>query len=147
AQAKGEASPQVRGADGPAGEVTRREPKGPKNKPGQRQAPSVAEETLASLEQRKKTQESHAQLRRQRSRSLFLRLALFVLLPTLLMTGYAGFIASDSYESVAMFSIQSADNSPSLAMEGLIGLAGANPSSRDTLAAREYVLSREMLAV
>ncbi len=87
------------------------------------------------------------QLRRQRARNLLLRLAIFVLGPTLISAGYFGFVASDSYESVAMFSIQSAENQQALPMEGLIGLAGANPSSRDTLAAREYVLSRDMFDV
>jgi capsular polysaccharide transport system permease protein len=54
-------------------------------------------------------------------------------------------MASDSYESVSLFSIQAAENRPSVAMESLIGMAGVSSTSRDTLAARDFVLSREMM--
>src|SRR5690606_40046265 len=99
----------------------------------------------AARQKREAAQRSLVELRRKRARSLLVKLALLVALPTALTAAYAFLIASDSYESVALFSIQSAESQNGVSMEGLIGLAASSPSSRDTLAAREYVLSREML--
>ncbi len=84
-------------------------------------------------------------VRRQRARRLVFKLGGFVVLPTLVAGAYLWGMATDSYESVSMFSIQAAENRPSVAMESLIGMAGVSSTSRDTLAARDYVLSREMM--
>lgn len=84
-------------------------------------------------------------LRHRRAKRLLTKLAVFVLGPTLGAAGYYAFWASDAYESVALFSIQAAESRPSMAMEHLIGIAGVSSAGRDTLAARDYVLSREML--
>ncbi len=86
-------------------------------------------------------------LRHRRAKRLAAKLSAFVLLPTLVAAGYYAFWASDAYESVALFSIQAAEQRPSMAMESLIGIAGVSAAGRDTLAARDYVLSREMLDV
>lgn len=86
-------------------------------------------------------------VRRTRTKKLLLKLTAFVLLPTALAAVYFGFIASNRYESVSLFTINATDARPSLsAMESLIGLAGAAPTTRDTLAVRDFVLSRQMLA-
>ena len=85
--------------------------------------------------------------RRQRTRKLLTKIGIFVLLPTFAAAIYFGFIASNRFESVSLFTINASDSRPSLsAMESLIGLAGAAPATRDTLAVRDFVLSREMLA-
>jgi capsular polysaccharide transport system permease protein len=85
--------------------------------------------------------------RRRRTRNLLSKIGVFVLLPTVAAAIYFGFFASDRYESVSLFTINASDARPSLsAMESLIGLAGAAPATRDTLAVRDFVLSREMLA-
>lgn len=84
--------------------------------------------------------------RRKRGKRLLAKIALFVLFPTVLGAVYFGFIASNRYESVSLFTINASDSRPSLpAMESLIGLAGSGPAARDTLAVRDFVLSRDML--
>jgi capsular polysaccharide transport system permease protein len=90
---------------------------------------------------------AHAEaLRRTRSRRLLGRLALFVVLPTTLAGGYFGAMASNQYESHALFSVRSSELRPVLAMEGLLGgLAGGGGAGHDALAVRDYVLSRDML--
>jgi capsular polysaccharide transport system permease protein len=86
-------------------------------------------------------------VRRARTKKLLAKIAIFVLLPTALGAAYFGFVASDRYESVSLFTINATDSRPTLSgMESLIGLAGAAPAARDTLAVRDFVLSREMLA-
>lgn len=89
-------------------------------------------------------QESIRKSRRARARRLTVRLGAFVGVPTLTSIGYFGFVATDAYESVALFSIQAADARPSVSLESLVSFTGASPASRDTLAARDFVLSREM---
>lgn len=84
-------------------------------------------------------------MRRRRAASLIRRIALFVVLPTLLGAAYFAFIASARYESVSMFTVDSSDVRSASPMESLIGLAGASTAMRDTLAVRDFVLSREML--
>jgi capsular polysaccharide transport system permease protein len=85
------------------------------------------------------------QLRRQQARRLLLRIALFVVLPTSLAGTYYGLIASNQFESYAHFTVNSAEMRPSFGLETLLGVTGA-PATRDTLAVREYVMSRDMLA-
>lgn len=91
---------------------------------------------------------AHAQaLRRARSRRLALKMAIFVVLPTILAGVYYGAWASEQYESYAIFSVQSSDLRPTLGMEGLLaGLATGSGAGHDGLAVRDYVLSRDMLA-
>lgn len=84
-------------------------------------------------------------LRRKRAKTLGLKLGLFVIAPTLLAATYLWGLASDAYESVTLFSIQAAESRPSMTMESLIGIAGVSSAGRDTLAARDFVLSREMM--
>lgn len=84
-------------------------------------------------------------LRKRQARQLVVRLALFVLLPTLLAAGYYGGLASDQYESFSHVTVHSSELRPSLGIESLLGITGA-PATRDTLVVRDYVLSRDMLA-
>jgi len=84
--------------------------------------------------------------RRKRSRNLLTKIAVFVVLPTAIAAVYYGFVASNRYESVSLFTINASDGRPALsAMDSIIGLAGAAPATRDTLAVRDFVLSRDML--
>lgn len=90
--------------------------------------------------------ESARRVRRQRARRLLLRLGVFVALPTAVAGLYFGAFASDQYESVSLFTIHSSEARAGISMESLIGLPGASPTMRDTLAVRDYILSRDMLA-
>jgi capsular polysaccharide transport system permease protein len=85
-------------------------------------------------------------LRKARSRRLAKRLTLYVVLPTALATAYYAGLASEQFESYSLFTVQSSEMRPALAVDGLLaGLAGGGPS-HDALAVRDYVLSRDMLA-
>lgn len=90
---------------------------------------------------------AHAQaLRRQRARRLLVRLAAFVVAPTAASAIYYGALASDQFESFALFTVQSSEQRPALGVEGLLaGLATGASSSQDALSVRDYVLSRDML--
>lgn len=83
-------------------------------------------------------------LRRERARRLLARIAIFVVLPTALAAIYYGWVATDQYESYSHFTVHSAEMRAAPALESLLGLTGA-PATRDTLAVREHVLSRDML--
>ena len=90
---------------------------------------------------------AHAKaLRQARSRRLVRRMALFVALPTALAAGYYGAWATPQYESFALFSVQSSELRPSLAMEGLLAGLATGGGGHDALAVRDYVLSRDMLS-
>jgi len=91
---------------------------------------------------------AHAQaVRRQRSRRLAKRVALYVVLPTALATTYYAALASPQYESYAIFTVQSSELRPALGVDGLLaGLASGGGMGHDALAVRDYVLSRDMLA-
>ena len=134
---------QAQARNSPAPAQPAKKPAQKPGKPAPKPPPNADPE--AARQKREAAQRSLVELRRKRARSLLVKLALLVALPTALTAAYAFLIASDSYESVALFSIQSAESQNGVSMEGLIGLAASSPSSRDTLAAREYVLSREML--
>jgi len=86
-------------------------------------------------------------IRKKRVRALSFRLALGVVLPTFLASLYYGFVAADRFESVATFTIQSSDTRPSMALDGLLGVVQGAGSSRDTLAVRDYIVSRDMLNI
>jgi len=99
---------------------------------------------VASAE-RSAAAETVRRVRRRRAASLAVRLALFVLLPTVLGATYFAFIASARYESVSLFTVDSSDVRAATPMESLIGLAGGSTAMRDTMAVRDFVMSREML--
>ncbi|MCU0661589.1 MAG: hypothetical protein MUC50_04605 [Myxococcota bacterium] len=84
-------------------------------------------------------------LRRARARRAVLRLALGVGLPTVLACVYYGAIATDLFESQALFSVQSADGGMGSGIESLMGIVPGAGSSRDALSVRDYILSRDML--
>jgi len=85
-------------------------------------------------------------IRKARKRALLLRFFLGVVLPTLLGVAYYGFLASDRFESTALFNIQAVDNRQSASMDSLFGvLPGASATGRDTLTVRDFILSREVL--
>jgi capsular polysaccharide transport system permease protein len=90
---------------------------------------------------------AHAKaIRRARSRRLLRRVGLFVVLPTTLAAVYYGALATDQYESHAIFDVRSSELRPALGVEGLLtGLATGSGAGHDALAVRDYVLSRDML--
>lgn len=90
---------------------------------------------------------AHAKaLRRQRSRRLLIRLVIFVVFPTLLATAYYAVWATPQYESYAIFTVQSSELRPALGMDGLLAGLANGGAGHDTLAVRDYVLSRDMLS-
>jgi capsular polysaccharide transport system permease protein len=119
------------------------------NKTGDSRA-SLGEVTPLQLPERPQVSAAKAKakaLRRQRSRRLALRLGLYVLLPSALATTYYVALASPQFESHATFTVQSSEQRPGLAMDGLLaGLAGGVGGGHDALIVRDYVLSRDMLA-
>jgi len=85
-------------------------------------------------------------LRKKRTRRLIRRLAIFVVLPTVLSAIYFGFLASGQYESFSVFTVQSSEPRPMLGMEGLLaGIATGGGGRNDALTVRDFVLSRDML--
>lgn len=86
-------------------------------------------------------------LRRARARRLGSRVALGVGLPTLLATIYFFLIASSQYESVSLFTVQSAEGRAGIGIETLLGAVPGVSSARDTLAVRDFITSRDMLDV
>lgn len=86
------------------------------------------------------------QLRRARQRRIAIRFLIFVILPTFLAIIYYGLVASDQYESVALFTIQSADGPSAGGVEFLLGTLPGSTAGRDVLIVQEHVESRAMLA-
>lgn len=84
-------------------------------------------------------------LRRARARRLGIRVALGVGLPTILASIYFFLVASSQYESVSLFMVNSADGRASIGLESLIGAVPGAPATRDTLAVRDFMISRDML--
>jgi capsular polysaccharide transport system permease protein len=85
-------------------------------------------------------------MRRTRARRLLLRLIVCVGLPTLLSILYYGFWASNQYQSVGTFTVESADGQVATGFELLIGSLPTSRAARDILVVRDYILSRDMLA-
>lgn len=115
-------------------------------KPGER--PALSEITPLTPPERatvSSTKANALELRKIRQRRLITRLALFVLVPTVLAGVYFLALASDQYESHALFTVQSSETRPSFGMEGLLAGLGSG-GGHDALAVRDYVLSRDMLA-
>jgi capsular polysaccharide transport system permease protein len=115
-------------------------------KPEPAQAPAQAPAEVVALAPAEAARAAAKKVRTARVRRLLFRLALFVVLPTALAALYYGVVASDQYESVSLFTIQSAEARPSGAVESIIGIIPGVGVSRDTLAVRDYILSHEMLA-
>jgi capsular polysaccharide transport system permease protein len=89
---------------------------------------------------------AHAKgLRQARGRRLARLLAIFVLLPTALAGMYYGLLATPQYESFSTFTVQSSELRPALGVEGLLN--GMTGSGHDSLAVRDYTLSRDMLSL
>lgn len=68
-------------------------------------------------------------------------------MPTALAAVYFGVLATDLYQSQSLFSVQSAEGGVSAGLESIIGVVPGAGSSRDTLTVRDYILSRDMLAL
>ena len=85
-------------------------------------------------------------LRRARARRLGLRVALGMGLPAILASIYFFFIASSQYESVSLFTVQSAEARGAMGLEALIGAVPGASAPRDSLAVRDFIVSRDMLA-
>lgn len=85
-------------------------------------------------------------LRQARARRLSGRFGIWVVLPTLGAVLYYGIIASDLYQSVSSFVIESAEARGAGSLESLIGAIPGSGSAHDALAVREFILSRDMLA-
>jgi capsular polysaccharide transport system permease protein len=85
-------------------------------------------------------------MRRTRARRLLLKLALCVGLPTLVAAFYYGAWASNQYQSVSVFTVESADGKVMTGFETLLGALPTSGATRDILVVRDYILSRDMLA-
>lgn len=85
------------------------------------------------------------QLRRLRARRLILRMLVGVGLPTALSIVYYGALVQPEYESIATFTVQSADGSGSASALQLIVASVPGSASRDVMLVREYIQSRDML--
>ncbi len=83
-------------------------------------------------------------LRRKRTRDALRRVVVFVGVPTVLAASYLVFYASRQYESVSMFTINSADAASGM-MASFMGAIPGSAAARDVVVVREYVLSRDML--
>jgi capsule polysaccharide export protein KpsE/RkpR len=92
------------------------------------------------------TKKTIRDLRRSRARGLLGRFMAVVLLPTLLSAIYFALVASPQFESTALFTVQSSDSRQGLSLDTFLGAVPGVGSSRDTLAARDFILSRDMLA-
>jgi len=86
-------------------------------------------------------------LRKKRLRQLRRRLSLGVVLPTLLVAMYYDLIATDRFESTSLVTIQSSDLRQMGNFEALLGSFSGGNHVRDALRARQYILSRDMLAI
>lgn len=94
--------------------------------------------------QKKTTKATSARdIRRARARRAAIRFGFWVGIPTALAIVYYGFIAAPQYESVAVVTIQSQKDRPTL--DGLAAIIAPTGSGRDAMLVREYVHSRDML--
>ena len=118
--------------------------------PAEKKSGVVSEVTPLAVPERSAIASSKANARAvrvRRVRHLVARLVAFVLLPTVLSGVYYGALASDQFESFALFTVQSSESRPGFSFEGaLAGFAtGLGSSGHDALSVRDYVLSRDML--
>lgn len=84
-------------------------------------------------------------MRKQRAQQMGMRFFSFVGIPVLLAALYFVFFASDQFESVSPFTVQSAEGQGAMGLESLIGVVPGAGSSRDAYSVREYILSRDVL--
>ncbi len=87
------------------------------------------------------------QLRKLRARRIALRLVIGVGVPTLLAALYYGTLVQPQYESVTSFTIQSADGAGQGSPLSLLVASVPGTAGRDVMLVREYVESRDMLAL
>ena len=88
---------------------------------------------------------SAAEIRKAKQRALVVRLVVAVVLPTVLSIVYYAFIASDEYESVASFTIRSAEGGGGPAgFELFIAAVPGSSGGRDAMLVEAFVESREM---
>ncbi|HEY6722707.1 MAG TPA: hypothetical protein VI197_01715 [Polyangiaceae bacterium] len=113
--------------------------------PGGAPVPSAPSAPAASLGNRDAAAAVRA-LRRARARRLGVRVALGIGLPTVLASFYYFFVASSQYESVSLFTVQSAEARGMVGLETLIG-AVPGAAAHDTLAVRDFITSRDMLSL
>lgn len=83
--------------------------------------------------------------RKQSSRFLLKRLALFFALPAFIVSMYFLLISSRFYEAEATFTVQSSMDQGQLAPGGLMAIAGVNTGMSDAFKVREFMLSRQMM--
>jgi capsular polysaccharide transport system permease protein len=76
---------------------------------------------------------------------LGIRVAFGIGLPTIFASIYFFLVASSQYESVSLFMVNSADARSAIGLEALIGAVPGAPATRDTLAVRDFIVSRDML--
>lgn len=81
------------------------------------------------------------------SSPLLAKLAVWVILPTLLAAVYFGILATDMYQSESKYTIQGADMRSAGSLDSLIGALSVSGGSNeyDARAVREYILSRDVL--
>ena len=85
-------------------------------------------------------------MRQTRARRLLLKLAVCVGLPTLVAALYYGAWASNQYQSVSIFTVETSDGQVATGFETLLGALPTSGATRDILVVRDYILSRDMLA-
>jgi capsular polysaccharide transport system permease protein len=85
-------------------------------------------------------------VRQTRARRLLLKLVLCVGLPTLVAGFYYGAWASNQYQSVSLFTVETADGQVATGFETLLGALPTSGATRDILVVRDYILSRDMLS-
>lgn len=83
-------------------------------------------------------------LRRQRTRRLILRALIVVGLPTIIATVYYTSIVTPRYESVAAFTVQSADGRGAAGLEFLLAAVPGTTATRDSLLVQAHIHSRDM---
>ncbi|MGG7566639.1 hypothetical protein ACQ5SO_10825 [Rhodovulum sp. DZ06] len=88
-----------------------------------------------------------ARRRRRRGAMLFLRLLLFVILPTALAGWWQYEVATPLYVSHSAFVVRSAAETPTDAGGGMAGAMGASPLAaiQDSISVQDYILSRDAL--
>ncbi len=102
---------------------------------------------LGSNKKRRNLAVKARKTRNRRARRLIFKLSTFVGLPTLLSVVYFAFIASDVYESTSVFMVQSSENRHMVGLESILGGVTGSGTSQDSLAIKEFILSRDMLTL
>jgi len=133
------------GPEAPDGDQSREAGAGKPGQPG----PAAQKQRAAIQQQQRRAAQATAQmrqLRRRRARKLGILFGVFVALPTVLATVYYLLVVTPQFESVSLVTVNSSEMGASASLQSLMGGMPDIPALRDTLAAREYILSRDMLA-